>query len=318
MHESSKFLHPEAIKRIVRLDLRARHVVEGFLSGMHRSPYFGQSVEFRQHREYAYGDDFRYVDWKVWAKQDRYYVKQFEEDTNLRCTLLCDISGSMRYGRGPMNKYEYACTVAVSLAYLLLRQQDAAGCVTFDDAVRMTVPLRSKRNHLDSIIQTLEHCDPAAQMRPPLAPSDAAAAMAEKPDVYAVLRTVAEAAPRRGLMVLVSDLMVDRPGLFRGLRLLRSRGHDVMVFHVLDDDELDFPFNGPTRFDGLELPAQLRCNPRALRDGYLAAFGAYLEEVRRGCSRHNVDYALLRTSEPLDAALAAYLSNRLGMHHRNR
>ena len=166
MHDSKRFLHPEAIKRIARLDLRARHVVEGFLSGMHRSPYFGQSVEFRQHRQYTYGDDLRYVDWKVWAKQDRYYVKQFEEDTNLRCTLLCDVSGSMRYGRGPMNKYEYACTIAVSLAYLLLRQQDAVGCVAFDDAARMTVPLRTKRNHLDSIIQALELSEPAEQDRP--------------------------------------------------------------------------------------------------------------------------------------------------------
>jgi uncharacterized protein (DUF58 family) len=143
MNDSRRFLHPEAIKRISRLDVRARHVVEGFLAGLHRSPYFGQSVEFRQHREYAYGDDLRYVDWKVWAKQDRYYVKQFEEDTNLRCTLLCDVSGSMRYGRGPMNKYEYGCTVAVSLAYLVLRQQDAVGCVAFDDVARITVPLRT-------------------------------------------------------------------------------------------------------------------------------------------------------------------------------
>ena len=149
MRDSKRFLHPEAIKRIARLDLRARHVVEGFLSGMHRSPYFGRSVEFRQHREYTYGDDLRNVDWKVWAKQDRYYVKQFEEDTNLRCTLLCDVSGSMHYGRGAMNKYEYGCTVAVSLAYLLLRQQDAVGCVAFDDAARTTVPLRTKRNHLN-------------------------------------------------------------------------------------------------------------------------------------------------------------------------
>ena len=133
---------------------------------MHRSPYFGQSVEFLQHREYTYGDDLRYVDWKVWAKQDRYYVKQFEEDTNLRCTLLCDVSGSMRYGRGAMNKYEYGCTVAVSLAYLLLRQQDAVGCVAFDDAARMTVPLRTKRNHLDSIIQALDLSSPAQQDRP--------------------------------------------------------------------------------------------------------------------------------------------------------
>jgi uncharacterized protein (DUF58 family) len=311
MHDSRRFLHPEAIKRIVRLELRARHIVEGFLSGMHRSPYFGQSVEFRQHRQYTYGDDLRYVDWKVWAKQDRYYVKQFEEDTNLRCTLLCDISGSMRYGRGAMNKYEYGCTVAVSLAYLLLRQQDAVGCVAFDDTARATVPIRTRRNHLDSIVQALEFAEPRAV-------GQVGNLSNEKTDLYAVLRHVAESYPRRGLMVLVSDLLVDRPGLFRGLRLLRSRGHDVMVFHVLDDDELDFPFNGPTRFDGLELPEQLRCNPRALREGYLAAFGAYLEEVRRGCSRHNVDYAMLRTSQPLDAALAAYLSNRLGMHRRNR
>jgi uncharacterized protein (DUF58 family) len=300
MANSKRFLHPEAIKRIGRLALRARHVVEGFLSGMHRSPYFGQSVEFLQHREYTLGDDPRYVDWKVWAKQDRYYVKQFEEDTNLRCTLLCDVSGSMRYGSGAMNKYEYGCTIAASLAYLLLRQQDAVGCVAFDDSVRTTVPLRTKRNHLDSIITALDVSEPW-----------------NKTDMYQILRSVAENYPRRGVMVLVSDLLVERDGLFRGLKLLRSRGHDVMIFHVMDDDELDFPFTGPTRFEGLELPEHLRCNPRALREGYLAALGSYLEEVRRGCVRHNVDYALLRTSQPLDAALAAYLSNRLGKHHRN-
>jgi uncharacterized protein (DUF58 family) len=301
MHDSKRFLLPEVLKRIARLDLRARHVVEGFLSGMHRSPYFGQSIEFRQHRQYTFGDDLRYVDWKVWAKQDRYYVKQFEEDTNLRCTLLCDVSNSMRYGAGPMNKYEYGATIAVSLAYLLLRQQDAVGCVAFDDAARMTVPLRTKRNHLDSVIQALELCSPRS-----------------KTDIYHILRNVAESSPRRGLMVLVSDLLVDRDGLFRGLQLLRARGHDVMVFHVMDDDELDFPFNGPTRFEGLELSEQLRCNPRALREGYLRSLGEYLEEVRHGCSRHNVDYALLRTRQSLDAALSAFLSNRLGMHHKNR
>ncbi len=301
MQEPSKYLNPEALKRIARLDLRAKHIVEGFLSGMHRSHYFGQSIEFRQHRQYTYGDDLRYVDWKVWAKQDRFYVKQFEEDTNLRCTLLCDVSGSMRYGRGAMNKYDYGCTIAVSLAYLLLRQQDAVGCIAFDSDTRTIVPQRTKRNHLDSIIQALEHSEPK-----------------HKSDIYPILRQAAESIPRRGLMVLVSDLLIDRPGLFRGLRLLRSRGHDVMVFHILDDDELDFPFNGPTRFEGLELPEQLRCNPRALREGYLAALGDYLEEVRRGCSHNDVDYALLRTSEPLDAALSAYLCNRLGMHHKNR
>ena len=297
--DSKTFLHPEAIKRIARLDLRARYVVEGFLSGMHRSPYFGQSIEFRQHRQYTYGDDLRYVDWKVWAKQDRYYVKQFEEETNLRCTLLVDVSGSMRYGKGPMNKYEYGCSIAASLAYLLLRQQDAVGCVAFDDAVRMTVPLRTKRNHLDSIIQAMEICSPR-----------------NKTNLYQILRNVAENYPRRGLMVLVSDLLVQREGLFQGLRLLRSRGHDILIFHVLDDDELDFPFTGPTRFEGMETADQLRCNPRALREGYLTALDGYLEEVRLGCTRHQADYVQLRTSQPLDAALAAYLSNRLGKQRK--
>ena len=297
--DSKTFLHPEAIKRIARLDLRARYVVEGFLSGMHRSPYFGQSIEFRQHRQYTYGDDLRYVDWKVWAKQDRYYVKQFEEETNLRCTLLVDVSGSMRYGKGPMNKYEYGCSIAASLAYLLLRQQDAVGCVAFDDAVRMTVPLRTKRNHLDSILQAMETCSPR-----------------NKTNLYQILRNVAENYPRRGLMVLVSDLLVGREGLFQGLRLLRSRGHDILVFHVLDDDELDFPFTGPTRFEGMETADQLRCNPRALREGYLTALNGYLEEVRQGCTRHQADYVQLRTSQPLDAALAAYLSNRLGKQRK--
>ncbi|HEY4759862.1 MAG TPA: DUF58 domain-containing protein [Thermoguttaceae bacterium] len=299
MHDSKRFLHPEAIKRIARLDIRARYVVEGFLSGMHRSPYFGQSIEFRQHREYTYGDDLRYVDWKVWAKQDRYYVKQFEEDTNLRCTLLCDVSGSMRYGNGALNKYEYGCSISASLAYLLLRQQDAVGCVTFDDDVRTAVPQRTKRNHLDSIIQAMETSSPR-----------------NKTDLYQILRKAAENYPRRGLMVLISDLLVEREGLFKGLKLLRSCGHDIMVFHVLDDDELDFTFTGPTRFEGIETADQLRCNPRALREGYLAALGAYLDEVRLGCSRHEVDYIQLRTSQPLDAALAAYLSNRLGKQRK--
>ena len=292
-------MHPETIKRISRLELRARKIVEGFLSGMHRSPHFGQSIEFRQHRQYAPGDDLRYVDWKVWAKQDRYYVKQFEEDTNLRCTLLCDVSESMRYGRGALNKYEYACTISASLAYLQLRQQDAVGCVSFDESVRMSVPLRTKRNHLDLIVKALEMSDPR-----------------EKTDLFQILRNAAESFPRRGMMVLISDLFVDRDELFRGLRLLRSRGHDVMVFHVLDDDELDFPFSGATRFEGLETALQLRCNPRALRDGYLESLKKYLEEVRRDCSKNDIDYTQLRTSQPLDAALASFLSNRMRMRRK--
>ena len=300
MPDSKRFLHPEAIRRISRLELRARHIVEGFLSGMHRSPYFGQSVEFAQHREYAHGDDLRHVDWKVWARQDRLYVKQFEEDTNLRCTMLIDVSNSMAYGQGPLNKYEYACTVACSLAYLILKQQDAVGCVTFDDQVRNKVPVRSKRNHIHSVVQSLSITEPK-----------------DKTNMLEICRNVAESYPRRGMMVIISDLLTERDSLVRGLKLLRQRGHDVMVFHILDDDELDFPFSGPMRFDGLESEDFLNCNPRSLREGYLEALSGFLEDVRHQCAQNTIDYALIRTSQSLDAALASYLSNRLGMHHRN-
>jgi uncharacterized protein (DUF58 family) len=300
MPDSKRFLHPEALKRIARLELRARHIVEGFLAGMHRSPYFGQSVEFLQHREYVPGDDLRHVDWKVWARQDRLYVKQYEEDTNLRCTLIIDVSASMGYGRGPFNKYEYGCTLAASLAYLILRQQDAVGCVTFDDQVRDKLPMRTRRTQLQFLIDALAVTQPR-----------------DKTDLRQILTEVAESHPRRGMMILVSDLLGDVQQTLRGLRQLRQRGHDVLVFQVMDDDELDFPFTGPTRFDGLELPQHVNCNPRALRDGYLEALQAFLDELRRGCARHTIDYALIRTSDPLDAALATYLHSRLGMHHRN-
>ena len=294
MSDSKQFLHPEAIRRIGRLELRARHIVEGLLSGMHRSPFFGQSVEFLQHRQYVPGDDLRHVDWKVWARQDRLYVKQFEEDTNMRCTLLVDVSGSMQYGSGPMNKYEYAATLAASLAYLLLKQHDSVGCIAFDEVIRARTPQRSTQAHLSKIVQTLDASKPQ-----------------NKTDPGSILREIAETGPRRGMIILLSDLLGDVESTLRGLRLLRKRGHDVLVLHVMDDDELDFPFDGPTRFEGLELPTQLNCNPRALREGYLASLEKFLTKLRRGCARDAVDYTLIRTSQPLDAALASFITGRM-------
>jgi uncharacterized protein (DUF58 family) len=290
---SKRSLHPEVIKRIGRLEIRARHIVEGLLSGMHQSPYFGQSVEFRQHREYVPGDDLRRVDWKVWAKQDRLYVKQYEEDTNLRCCLLVDVSESMAYGNGPLTKVDYAVTAAAALAYLLLRQQDAVGCAVFDAAIRQTIPLRTSTSHLTTIVRALDTKEAK-----------------NKTNLYQVLARVAETYPRRGMMILISDLLVESEDLLRGLRLLRQLGHDVLVLHVLDDDELDFPFANPSRFEGLETDEQLTCNPRALREGYLEALDRFLTTVRRGCARDNIDYALIRTSTPLDAALNAFLRHR--------
>lgn len=294
MHGSRKYLPPEAIKRVARLELRARQIVEGFLSGSHRSPYFGQSVEFVQHRQYVAGDDVRHVDWKVWARQDRLVIKQYEEDTNLRCALLVDASASMRYGRGAMNKFEYGCTLAACIAYLVLKQQDAVGSVLFDNRVRTRVPYRTARNHLNAILASLEETKPA-----------------DKTDLDAIFKEVVEVFPKRGLMVLISDLLGAEESTLRGIDTLRRAGHDVMVLHILDDDELDFPFADPTRFEGLETADTLTCNPRALREGYLEALERFLDRVRRACAASKSDYLLMRPSQSPDAVLARILSQRM-------
>jgi uncharacterized protein (DUF58 family) len=295
--DSQRFLRPEEISRISRLEVRARQIVEGFLSGLHRSPYYGQSVEFVQHREYVPGDDFRRIDWKVWSKTDKYYIKQYEEETNLRTLLLLDVSESMSFGSGPMTKYDYACTVAAALAYLLLRQQDAVGMVTFDSQIKTRVPIRSRQSHLHTIIKSLQGGKPAS-----------------KTSIDKLLNQVAEEQSLRGMIVLISDLFVDPQLLERGLSLLRHRGHDVMVFHILDDEELDFNFSGTTKFEGLEETGDILCDPRALREGYLAAMQVFLEKIRRQCARQLIDYQTIRTSEHLDAALAYYLNHRIGMY----
>lgn len=296
LEDPRRFLHPQTIARITRLDLRARQVVEGFISGMHRSPFFGHSVEFVQHRDYTAGDDIRHLDWKVWSKTDKFYIKQYEEETNLRAHLVVDVSASMHYGSGAMNKYEYGCTIAACLAYLLLRQQDACGCMTFDEQVRQVIPARSHQNHIDAVIKAMHVSKPR-----------------DKTDIEKVLRRVAENAPGRGLVILISDLLVPREPLFRGLEMLRHNRHDVMVFHVMDHEELTFPFTGTTRFEGMEELEQVICDPRALRDGYIEALEEYLVEVRRGCSRKGIDYMLVHTQEYLDAVLAKFLHQRMAL-----
>jgi uncharacterized protein (DUF58 family) len=291
-----RFLDPKTIGRISRLDLRARQVVEGFISGMHRSPFFGHSVEFVQHRDYTPGDDIRHLDWKVWSKTDKYYIKQFEEETNLRCHLVVDVSNSMHYGSGPLDKYNYSCTIAACIALMLLRQQDSCGIITFDEDVRQTIPARSHQNHIDTICKAMHVSRPK-----------------DKTDIFKILRRVAEATPARGMIVLISDLLVDRDPLFKGLEMLRHGRHDVLVFHVMDDDELKFPFSGTTRFEGMEEIVQLTCDPRALRDGYIEALEEYLIEVRRGCARQGIDYCLVHTGEYIDAVLSKFLHHRMAM-----
>jgi uncharacterized protein (DUF58 family) len=300
MPDSRKYLHPEAIRRIAPMELRSQRIVDGFLSGMHRSPYFGQSVEFVQHRQYVPGDDLRHIDWKVWGRQDRLVVKQYEEDTNLRCTLLVDASASMEYGRGPLNKFDYAATIAASLAYLAIRQQDAVGLTVFDTKVRTKLPWRSGRKHLQSIYQALEQRQPA-----------------EKTDLTKVFREIQDTYPKRSMIILMTDFLGADASVLRGLAALRQSGHDCLVFHVMDDDELDFPFNDPTRFEGMESLDALACNPRSLREGYLESLQKFLDRIRHGCASNQMDYHLTRTSRPLDATLTAFLAARMA-HMRKR
>src|SRR5262245_16320482 len=266
---------------------------------MHKSPVFGHSIEFVQHREYALGDDIRHLDWKVWSKTDRYYIKQYEAETNLRCNLVVDVSESMHYGRGALNKYNYACTVGACLAYLPLRQQDAVGCITFDSDVRHIVPSRSQQTHIDAIVKSMDVSRPR-----------------EKTDVEKILRRVTESIASRGMIVIVSDFLVDREPLIRGLEMLCQPRHDILVFHVLDEDEMTFPFTGTTRFEGMEELPNLLCDPRALRDGYLEALEEYLVEVRRGCTRLGIDYQLVRTNDYLDAVLSKFLHHRMDVRTR--
>ncbi len=299
--KSHQLLDPAAVSRVTRLELEARNVVEGFLSGLHKSPYFGQSIEFVQHREYVAGDDVRRIDWKVWSKTDKFYIKQYEEETNLRTTLLVDASESMQFGSHERTKFDYACSIAACLSYLLLRQADAVSLTTFDESLRNRVPSDSRQKHLNAILAALS-----------------AEAPAQKTGMYEILRQVAEEKSQRGMVVLISDLFAARESLFRGLRLLRQRGHDVLIFHVLDDQELDFNYTGTTKFDGLEATGELVCDPRALREGYLRAMREFLDEVRHRCARNVIDYQTIRTSEHLDAVLRHYLNHRVGLRQGGR
>lgn len=295
-HDLEKYLRPEEIAKISRLELRARNVVEGFVSGLHRSPYFGQSIEFVQHREYVPGDDTRRIDWKVWSRTDRYYLKQFEEDTNVRVVVLLDGSESMQFGTGPLTKFDYAQTVSAALAMLILKQNDSVGVGLFDTQIRSIVPSSSRRNHLQTVLQALS-----------------AETAAGDTDISGVLKRAAELMSHRSIVVLVSDLLCDREALFKGLQLLRQRKHEVMILHVMDDQELDFDYSGTMRFEGLEHAGKLTCDPAALRSGYMEAVNKFLETVRRRCAGSMIDYKLVRTSDNLDAVLSHFLNYRIGM-----
>jgi uncharacterized protein (DUF58 family) len=289
-----RFLDPAVIARLGSMALKARTVVEGFLSGLHRSPYKGFSVEFAEYRQYLPGDDLSTLDWKVYARSDRHYVKKFEEETNLDCHLLLDVSASMAYrGGGPMTKVEYGSVLAASLAYLMSRQRDATGLIQFDDRITARLPASARPGHLHSILLALEKVAPGARS-----------------NVGRPLHQLADALSKRSLAVLISDLLDDPDEVVRGLKHLRFRGTDVIVFQVLDPHEIHFPFKGAARFTDLESADEITTDPASVRDAYLRAIGDLRERYEKELRSQGIDFLTLDTSKPLDFALLAYLDAR--------
>ncbi len=291
----NRLLDPATLARIKPLRLRAQRIVEGYVAGLHRSPYQGFSNEFAEHREYAPGDDLRYVDWKVFGKTDKVYLKQFEEETNLIAYLVLDTSESMNYASEgvAMTKLAYAQTAAAALAYLVLHQQDAVGLATFDREVRRVVRPSSSPLQLSTVLGVLEEMAPV-----------------EKTATGPIFHDLAERFARRGLVIVLSDLFDDVAPMIAGLKHFRHRRHDVVVMQVLDPAELDFPFQQATLFKGLEAAGELLVEPARLRKAYQAELEAYQIELRTGCRKQGIDYVQLRTDQPLDSALATYLAQR--------
>jgi len=296
VESNPKFLDPQTLAKLQGLELRARSIVEGYVSGVHRSPYHGFSIEFAEHREYTQGDDLRYVDWKVFGKTDKFYLKQYEEETNLVSYMLVDTSESMRYQspEAPLSKLEYAQCVAASLSYLILQQQDSVGMVTFDNEIRALIRASSNPSHLKQLLYVMENAQPQ-----------------RKTQTGPIFHDLAERLKRRGLVLILSDLFDDVPSMMAGLKHFRHRRHEVVVFQVLDPAELDFPFRQTTLFRGLEGLPDVLTDPRALRQAYLAEFGKFLQAVRKGCRSQHVDYVLIRTDQSLEVALSSYLASRM-------
>jgi uncharacterized protein (DUF58 family) len=297
-----RLLDPEALAKVHRLSLVARGVVEGFVTGRHRSPYKGFSIEFAEHRQYAAGDDLRDLDWRVLAKSDRYYIKQYIEETNLRSVILLDASGSMAYtgeraakhDGQRLSKFQYATYLAASLAHLMIHQQDAVGLVTFDAAVRRYIPSRSRSSHLQAILRELSTTEPGAETA-----------------VAPILHDIADRAHRRGLMIVISDLFDEPADLRKALHHFRYRKHEVLLLHVMAEEELTFPFEKWSEFHDLEATVrEIRVDPRSIRAEYVEHVRKYCQELESGAGQMQIDYVRLKTSEPFDAALAGYLARR--------
>ena len=293
--DAQSLLDPAILARVSGLVVRARMIVEGSITGLHRSPFHGSSVEFAEHREYVPGDDIRHIDWKVFGRSDRFYIKQFEEETNLRVQLVLDASESMNYGSGAMTKLDYARTLAASLAYLILGQQDAVGTLVFDEKIRAEAPISQSRSHLQDMVSVL-----------------AQESGKDATDIGEVLGRVSDRLKRRCLIILLTDLFDEPDKILHGLRRLRHAGHDVLVLHVMDPDELEFPFTRMTMFEGMEGMQDQLADPEAVREAYLAEVREFTRTIRRDFRNSGIQYQLADCSRGFDQVLREALVKRAG------
>ncbi len=295
-NELLKYLKPEVISSVKNLKLVARLVVEGYITGRHRSPFHGFSVEFSQHRPYMPGDNLRFIDWKVFGRTDRYYIKQFEEETNLRCHILLDVSKSMQYTSTKISKAQYASYLVAGLTYLMLQQRDSTGLVLFDNEIKKYIPPRSVFSHLNIILHAIDKTE-----------------YGNDTNISVALHNVAEQIHKRGLIILISDLLDDPQAILNGLKHFRHNKHEILVFHIIDPKEFEFDFSGDVLFEDLERSEKIKTQPRYIREIYRQKFREYLDYLKVNFSNNRIDYQQLYTSTPYDKALTEYLLKRKRM-----
>jgi uncharacterized protein (DUF58 family) len=291
MAERKNYFDPLVLSKIAHLPLKARLVVEGLLSGLHNSPYKGFSVEFSEHREYTPGDEIKRIDWKAFGRFDKYFIKEYEEETNLRCYLLVDCSASMAYQSNGVSKFDYAAYLAASLAYLMQNQQDLVSLVLFGEAIRKQLPPKSNPGHFHTMLQELEQTTPGGETA-----------------VGKILHQLVANIKRRSLVILISDLLDDQEAVMRGLKYFRHRKNEVLVFHILDPAEIDFPFRDLTRFDDLEGPLKVVADPRVIAAEYRKSVAEFIQHYQKECRANYIDFLLCNTATPLDKALLKYLA----------
>jgi uncharacterized protein (DUF58 family) len=294
MSSAEQYLRPDVIRQVARLDLRARFIVEGFLSGLHGSPFQGFSVEFSEHRKYVPGDDLKDLDWNVYAKTDKYYLKKFQAETNVTGYLVMDLSASMAYTyRQELTKFDYAICLAAALGYLMIHQQDPVGLVTFDTRIQACLPPRSRRTQLATILSVLSNLRPSGTT-----------------DLAACMHQLASMVRSKGLIMIFSDLLTDPGPVLESLHHLRHRGHEIIIFNILDEAEVRFPFEGLIEFQDVESPERLVIDAPGMRSDYVKAVAEFRETYREECARANIDFVPIDTSVPFDRALMEYLIQR--------